>query len=99
VRRDRVERARALARSIGETGEGWCVSNPNDKELRLEIIPGSALIDVLAEKYRLIKGGKSTRIVNNAIVAEVIGKNGQVIRQTIHHGEIEVDVYFLELPE
>jgi hypothetical protein len=71
-----------------------------DKELRLEILADSVLPDVLAEQgYQLTKGHNSTRIVSNAISAEVKDNSGRVVRKTFAAGEVPVTVFYLLLPE
>ena len=93
-RAKRVEEARALAASIFQTGEGWCVSVPGaGKQMRLEILENSRLPDLLAERYRMTREGVSQRMVHNAI--ELLDANG--VRAT-HPGLVTVTVWLLELP-
>jgi hypothetical protein len=97
--RKRVELARALSQALFETGEAF-VTDPvpgKDGQLRLEILSGSPLPDVLSERYRLHRAGTSTRIIPNGIETARKDVNGTV-HKTTHAGEVLVDVFFLELP-
>jgi hypothetical protein len=96
--RRRKELAEALTAAIFATNEGWVVSAPNEKNLRVEILQGSVLSDVLAEKYRLTPAGTSQRLLTNAIETEMKGAHGHVIRRNTHHGQVTVSVFILELP-
>ena len=89
-----------MAKALEQTGECWAVSIPGaDRQLRLEILAHSVLPDVLAEQYKIYKGGSGTRIVSNAIEAQIHDKHGNITRRTIHAGEVPVTIYYLELPE
>jgi hypothetical protein len=99
--REFIERAKLLANAIETTNEAWIVSIIGaDKHLRLEILADSVLPDVLAEQgYKLTRGHDSTRIVSNAINAEVRDGSGKVILHTFSAGEVPITVWYLTLPE
>ena len=96
----KVARAEALARAIFETGEAWVTSIPGaDKQLRIEILPGSPLVDVLSEQYKMTRGGQSERWLHSTIESKLIDSKGKFVGKTTGADLVTVDVYFLELPK
>jgi hypothetical protein len=78
------EKFAAINTYVTEHGGGWLVSVPGDPEMRLQVLPGSVLLDQLAALgYIVEKTGETQRILPHAVRQDMtISSSGALVAAT-----------------